>query len=350
MFRTLLSSPSPSSRGAARLSRRRLLLAGCACCALDALPVRAQTPLPAKALAHLEAARRAAGSDLASYWALSYVIAPDPAVKQMPVNELMKLPAPPPGRAFDNLCFVGNKWVSCWAIPTSDGILLIDAMDNDAEAEHIIDAGMRQLGLNPADIRTVVITHGHGDHYGGISYLQRRYGAKAAMSEADWTMVETKLEFDRPDWGRPPKRERVLRAGERLALGDTSVEVLSTPGHTLGTVSLLFDVRDGKTTHRALLWGGTAFNFGRSPDRLQRLDAYIEATERVRALVRERNVEVFISNHASYDGAVDKLAQMAGKPDRGGAPHPFVLGQEKVVRALTVMNECARATREVWAA
>ena len=87
----------------------------------------------------------------------------------------------------------------------------------------------------------------------------------------------------------------------------------------------------------------------RQPDRLQRLDAYIEATERVQALVRERNVDVFISNHASYDGAVDKLAQMAGKPDRGGAPHPFVLGQDKVVRALTVMNECARATREVWA-
>lgn len=350
MFRSLLSSRSRPTGDATGLSRRRLLLAGCACCALEALPVRAQTPLPAKALAHLDAARRAAGSDLASYWALSYVIAPDPTVRQTPVDELMKLPAPPAGRAFDNLCFVGNKWVSSWAIPTSDGILLIDAMDNDAEAEQIIDAGLRQLGLNPADLRIVVITHGHGDHYGGIGYLQRRYGVKAAMSEADWTLLETQLEFDRPDWGRPPQRQRTLRAGERITLGDTVVEVIDTPGHTLGTVSLLFDVRDGKTTHRALLWGGTAFNFGRAPNRLQRLDAYIEATDRVRALVRERNVEVFISNHASYDGAVDKLAAMAAKPDRGGAPHPFVLGQEKVVRALTVMNECARATREVWAA
>ena len=284
MFRDLLSSPSRSSGGAAGLSRRRLLLAGCACCALEALPVSAQTPLPAIALAHLEAARRAAGSDLQSYWALSYVIAPDPAVKQMPANELMQLPAPPPGRAFDNLCFVGNEWVSSWAIPTSDGILLIDAMDNDEEAERIIDAGMRRLGLDPAEIRTVLITHGHGDHYGGMGYLQRRYGAKAAMSEADWTMTGTKLEFDRPDWGRPPRRERVLRAGERLTLGDTTVEVVATPGHTMGTVSLLFDVRDGSKTHRALLWGGTAFNFGRSPNRLERLDAYIEATDRVRAL------------------------------------------------------------------
>lgn len=350
MFRNLLSPRVESLPHAAPNSRRRLLLAACACCALEALPARAQTPLPAKALAHLEAARRAAGSDLLSYWALSYVIAPDPAVRQMPVNELMQLPAPPPGRAFDNLCFVGNKWVSCWAITTSDGILLLDAMDNDAEAEHVIDAGMRKLGLDPADIRTVVITHGHGDHYGGIGYLQRRYGAQAAMSEADWVMTETRLEFDRPDWGRPPKRERVLRPNERLTLGDTSVDVLATPGHTLGTVSLLFDVRDGKKTHRALLWGGTAFNFGRSPARIQRLEAYIEATDRVRTLAREQNVEVFISNHPSYDGAVDKLAQMASASDPQGATHPFVIGREKVLRALTVMNECARATREVWAA
>jgi hypothetical protein len=47
------------------------------------------------------------------------------------------------------------------------------------------------------------------------------------MSEADWIMTETKLEFDHPeDWGRPPKRERVLRAGERMTLSNTSVEVV----------------------------------------------------------------------------------------------------------------------------
>jgi len=50
---------------------------------------------------------------------------------------------PPPGKAFDNLYFVGSKWVSAWAITTSDGIILIDAMDNDDEAERIVDAGLR---------------------------------------------------------------------------------------------------------------------------------------------------------------------------------------------------------------
>lgn len=345
MFQRLLarhpgSEPTPEGLP---LSRRRLLLAGCGGCLVQALPVAAQTPLSAKAQGHLDAARRAAGNDLQPYWALSYVIAPDPSVKSLSPNELRKLPAPPPGRAFDNLAFVGSKWVSAWALQTSQGLLLIDAMDNDDEAEHIIDPGLRKLSLDPADIRTVIITHGHGDHYGGIGYLQRRYKVGVAMSEADWLMTETKLEFDRPDWGRPPKRDRVLRAGESLTLGDTTVQMLSSPGHTMGTLSLLFDVKAGKSTHRAMLWGGTAFNFGRTPDRLRRLEAYIEGTDRARAIVREQNVEVFISNHPTYDGTVERLQRMAA-----GGPHPFVMGQDYTLRALTVMHECARATLEVW--
>jgi metallo-beta-lactamase class B len=200
----------------------------------------------------------------------------------------MALPPPPPGKAFDNLYFVGSKWVSAWAVTTSDGIVLIDAMDNDDEAERIVEAGLRRLGLDPAQVKLVVVTHGHGDHYGGAGYLTRRYGARVVMSEADWTMMETGLEFDRPDWGRPPRRDLSVGDGGTVRLGDTTLDVLITPGHTPGTITPLFDVRQAGRTHRAMLWGGTAFNFGRRPDRLQRLQAYIDATVRARDIAGRR--------------------------------------------------------------
>src|SRR6202789_3747084 len=77
-----------------------------------------------------------------------------------PIEEMMKWAAPDPGKAFDNLYFVGSRWVSAWALVTDAGIILIDTMDNDQEAEQLIEGGMRTLGLDPADIRIILDTHG----------------------------------------------------------------------------------------------------------------------------------------------------------------------------------------------
>jgi metallo-beta-lactamase class B len=255
----------------------------------------------------------------------------------------MKLPAPPPGKAFDNLAFVGSKWVSSWALVTSEGLLLVDAMDNLGEAEDMVDAGLRKLGLAPETIKTVIITHGHGDHYGGFDFFKSRYGSRAAMGAPDWDMVESTLDFDIPAWGRPPKRDIVLSDGDTVKLGQTSVEIRATPGHTMGTISLLFDVIDQGTVRRALLWGGTSFNFNRRADRMTRIAAYVDSTQRMKKIADEQNVEVFISNHTSFDDAVGKLAK--NKPS---GPNPFVIGREATQRALTIMNECALATQETW--
>ena len=87
------------------------------------------------------------------------------------------------------------------------------------------------------------------------------------------------------------------------------------------------------TSRRALLKMGALVAL-RSP---RRRDA------RTREVAKQQGVEVFISNHNGYDGAVDKLA---AKTDDG--PNPFVLGAPTVQRALTVMNECAQATLALW--
>jgi metallo-beta-lactamase class B len=340
--------PAESLRAEAfELGRRRLLGLGCACCLASALPL---TRAAAQAAAenpevqrHLAVAREAAGTDLQAYLSLAQIAAPTPGARRASPDELMRMPTPPPGRAFDNLIFVGNHWVSAWAIPTSDGIILIDAMDNDDEAERIVAAGLRRVGFDPAAVKLVVITHGHGDHYGGVGFFQRTYGTRPVASGADWTMMAASLEFDRPDWGRPPQRDITVEDGGTVRLGDTTLDVVLTPGHTMGTISLLFDVKQRGRTHRAMLWGGTAFNFGRQPDRIARLQAYIDATAKARETAARQNVEVFVSNHDGYDNAVEKLAAMPG-----AAANPFVIGTDATRRALTVMHECARATMVVW--
>ena len=307
----------------------------------------ASAPSDASVASHVAAATRYAGSDLGALLALckpAPSTRPAQAELDRSLTALIDKPAPPPGKAFDNLYFVGADWVSAWAIKTSDGIILIDALNNQMEAAALIEGGMRRLGLDPAQIRYVVVTHGHGDHYGGAPYLAQKYRARVVMSEADWTMTETKLEFATPIWGAPPKRgagDVSVKDGDRLTLGDTTVTLYITPGHTMGTISPVFDVTANGQKHRAMLWGGTAFNFGKN---VPRLGSYIDATRRMGMVAEAQKIDVLVSNHSGYDGSQGKLAALRQQPT--GAANPFVIGTPAVSRALNVMGECAQAQRD----
>ena len=336
----------------------------------------AQTPVAAPAASeqtvadHVAAATRLAGDDLRGLMVLCKPApATRPSVTNAGIAQQIARPAPPPGRAFDNLAYVGARWVSAWALQTSEGTILLDALDNAAEAKTLIEGGMTQLGLDPARIKTIVVSHAHGDHYGGAPYLIERYHARVVMSQADWQMSETALEFALPLWGDPPKRgpgDRAVNDGDTYTLGDTTLTFYLTAGHTLGTLTTVFDVKSrpqaddmrrpppegvsqpgggpaltqsSGATHRAMLWGGTAFNFGRD---ILRMEHYIASTARMAQVAQAQGISVLLSNHPDYDGTVLKLpaAQSAS-----GA-NPFVIGTPAVVRALTVMGECAQAQRD----
>ncbi|MFM1815993.1 MAG: hypothetical protein RLZ98_2688 [Pseudomonadota bacterium] len=245
----------------------------------------------------------------------------------------------PATRVFDNLYFVGHKDVSAWVLRTSKGLVLIDALAHEKEAPEFIEGGLRKLGLDPADIRILLITHGHGDHYGGARYIVERYHPQVVMSAIDWAELQKPgAGMDVPGWDDPPRPDRQIRGRESVRLGDTRITTLLTPGHTLGTLSLLFQVRDGKNTLKALLWGGTGFNFGDDPDRYRQ---YAASAEDTRQLSLREGVEVFLSNHVRRDQADVKIAALATlKP---GDAHPFVLPPERTARAFEVFRDCSLA-------
>jgi metallo-beta-lactamase class B len=237
----------------------------------------------------------------------------------------------PPAKVFDNLYYVGMTEFSAWAVTTSAGIILIDAVF-DYSVEGAVVEGLQTLGLSPADIRYVLISHGHLDHAGGAKLLQERYGARVIMSAADWELVERQ----NPPW--LPKRDLVATDGQQLTLGDTTLTLYLTPGHTEGTVSTLVPVFDGGRRHLAAAWGGTAFNFG--PNR-ERLTMYADSAARFRDIVTKAGADVLISNHTSFDGTRSKLPMLASR--KPGEPHSFVVGTDTVRRYLTVAHECASA-------
>jgi metallo-beta-lactamase class B len=242
-----------------------------------------------------------------------------------------------PVKVFDNLYFVGQTEYSAWAVTTSDGIIIIDAIFDYSVEDEIVN-GLTKLGLEPTKIRYVLVSHGHRDHAGGARYLQERFGAHVILSAADWEL----LERNTGAWPKP-KRDMIATDGQRLTLGDTTLTLYLTPGHIPGTISTLIPVKDGGTPHLAAEWGGTGFNFTISPDKPQKFwfETYINSAERFRDIVAKAGADVLIANHTNLDGSKAKLPALAKR--KPGDPHPYVIGNGSVQRYLTVANECAKA-------
>jgi len=328
------------------MGRLELLLAS----AIVVTPSAARTPAGTDAIAeHAAAARAAAGHEYGELFGLCDAPDPAPPPAAAPAaspTTPSRPPDPPraewhaePVKVFDNLYFVGQTGYSAWAVTTSSGIILVDALW-DYSVEDEVAAGLRKLGLDPGAIKYVVVSHGHADHAGGASYLQSRFGAHVILSAADWDLIAR----DTDPWPKP-HRDLVATDGEELRLGDTTLTLYLTPGHTPGTISTLVPVRDGGKRHLVAEWGGTGFNFTVTAEQPRRywFETYIRSARRFRDVVAKAGADVIISNHPYLDGSTTKLPALTRR--QPGQPHPYVVGNDSVKRFLTVAYECAQAGR-----
>ena len=287
---------------------------------------------------HVATATRTAGNDANVRAALRLCTPPGgapPAQAPLPASV-------EPTKVFDNLYFIGIPGVSAWAVTTSAGIIVIDSLNNAREAETYVEGGLRKLGLDPMQVKYVVITHGHADHYGGAQYLADKLKAQLVMSETDWNFLSTAQRSTNPDRGPIPRRGMGLKDGDKLTLGDTSIEVVETPPHTPGAISLIIPLREGNTRHVGALWGGIGFNFQRTE---QNFSTYSTSVGKFMNVARQRNVDVQMANHPNFDNALIKIAALKTRP--AGRPNPFVVGWEVQQKIFEVQQDCALAQRAI---
>jgi metallo-beta-lactamase class B len=297
---------------------------------------RNSAPAPAAqnseaAAAHVEKARSLAGTDVTAPF--DFFCVPGNARPNSPS-------APPltPAKLFDNLYVAGNSEAVVHAITTSEGIILIDSGFAN-QVESVLVPGLRALGLDPADVRLVLLGHGHSDHYGGAAYFQSTYGAKVGTTAADWDTIAQGAARARPGEPAPPSRDLVLREGEPIVLGDTSVTPVEVPGHTPGALAFIFPVFDGGTRHVAGLFGGTVLAASYTP--MPGLRQYVDSIAHFLEVAERMGVDVEIQNHPIFDDTPKRLAALAAR--RPGEPNPFVMGTDRYQRFWRIVSECMQA-------
>ena len=294
---------------------------------------------PATIDGYLSQAKIAAGTD----WSGTFLrlCIPPPAQAQNAAGAPSGPPAKElwyaePAKVADNLYFLGTKIHSSWAIVGNQGIIIIEARYDHAANDEIL-GGMKKLGLDRSKVKYVILSHAHADHDGGAKLLQDSFpGAHLIYGAEDWKAVDESEHHA----GGKPKHDTVGTDGMKVSVGDASVQIITTPGHTPGTLSYLFEVRDHGKPLRIAYVGGTAIPFNADG---AYYDTYIASTEKMAKAAASYGATALLSNHSEFDDAFLKAHTAASR--QPGEANPFDVGADGVARYFRVVQDCAEAAK-----
>jgi metallo-beta-lactamase class B len=246
-----------------------------------------------------------------------------------------------PARVGDNLHFLGTKAHNSFALVAESGeIIIIDALFDYATPDEII-GGLRAQGLDPNNVRYIVVSHAHGDHDGGVKYLQDAIpGVTVVYGEGDWPSVQARGAAGAVRAG--PENDgtdgRVVSVGD----GDVSVRLVTMPGHTPGTLSFLFEFEDGGRPIRVAYVGGTAISFTNTDPAYY--DQYIASSAKFAEAATAYGATALMSNHTEFDLGFFRSHAAAARTG-SDVQNPYDIGAQSVRDYFDVVRYCATAAK-----
>lgn len=218
----------------------------------------------------------------------------------------------PPHKVIGNVYFVGSAELASFLITTPQGHILINS---DFETTvPVIRASVEKLGFKFTDIKILLGSHAHGDHMEGDALVKELSGARVMAMEQDvpWLRKMT-------PGGKPHPIDKVLKDGEQVTLGGTTLVAHLTAGHTPGCTTWTTKVEENGKSYNVLIVCSVGFNPGyvlvNNKDYPSIADDYVRSFKVLRTLP----VDVFLGAHGSFYGLQAKYAKL----QQGGA-NPFI--------------------------
>ena len=152
-----------------------------------------------------------------------------------------------PFKIIGNVYFVGTFQASRHLIDTGDGLILIDP--GYSNTLYLVVRSIYELGFNPKDIKYIINTHWHWDHTEATAAMVDLSRAKTLIGRKD---KEKARQYFIPDI--------LIKDGDTLSLGNTTISFMETPGHTKGAISFFLNTEDNAKTYREGMFGGAGAN------------------------------------------------------------------------------------------
>lgn len=209
----------------------------------------------------------------------------------------------PPFHIAGPVFFVGTEELGCYLIKGSRGDILLNT--GLADSPPLIVASLRALGVDPKDIKILLTNQAHLDHVGGFAEMQKLTGAMVYATAGDAPLMESGGAADPADIGRyaPVKVDRVLKDGETIRLGELSLKVIPTPGHTPGSVSYELSFQENGRARRMLFVNLPTVVMPLKSPRYPGIAADLRASfARLKAL----HPDLWLAAHVSQCGLVEK--------------------------------------------
>lgn len=248
-----------------------------------------------------------------------------------------------PGRIINNVYFVGCSKACCHLIDTGEGLILIDT-GNPHTSENVVDS-ITKLGFDVADIRYIIHSHGHYDHVGATPEILRLCNAETFLNHNDLCFIDDPFLNPMGDEAKriePLKIDHDLCEGDIIELGNTKIEIMYTPGHSMGVVSLFFNTTENGKTYRVGMFGGAGhrqvsyehLNRWKLPY-IQR-ELFIPSIERL----KKEKVDVMLGNHAWNNNTAERLQKAKTQKENpfiDSAAFPNFLEEIKI-KVLDILN------------
>jgi metallo-beta-lactamase class B len=207
-----------------------------------------------------------------------------------------------PFRIVGNVYYVGTADLACYLITTPEGSILVNT--GLAASAPMIEGNINALGFKLTDIKILLTTQAHWDHNGAMAEIKNKTGAKLMVNEKDVPAMEDGGNSDYAYGGsgstfQPVKVDQSLRPNDIIKLGGMELKMLHHPGHSKGSSSFLFTVKDENKSYQVLIANMPTIVTNKKLTEVADYPALSEEMAKTLADMKSVSFDIWLSSHAS---------------------------------------------------